>query len=60
MERTIEILRSVKETTEKKFVENSKFKRNAEPSDPIIDTDYHLDLLIELEEAIKILKNYVK
>ena len=57
MKQTIEILKKIRENHEIDFITNSIIKRQALNDCPIPDTEYDLDMIIELTLTIDILQN---
>ena len=57
MKQTIEILKKIRENHEMDFITNSIIKRETLKHCPIPDTEYDLDMIIELTLAIDILQN---
>jgi hypothetical protein len=57
MERTIRTLKEMKEKAEKSFIENSIIVHGARLDSPVPDAKSHLEMIIELNQAISILEN---
>jgi hypothetical protein len=59
MERTIITLKEMREKAEKSFIENSIFVHMASLDSPIPDTKSDLEMIIELNQAISTLENFI-
>jgi hypothetical protein len=57
MERTIRILKEMREKAEKSFIENSIIVHRSMSHSPIPDTKSDLEMIIELNQAISTLEN---
>jgi hypothetical protein len=58
MERTIKTLKEMREKSERNFIDNSLIVMNTRGIDrPIPDTQYDLEMIAELNQAISILEN---
>ena len=57
MERTIRVLKEMREKAERSFIDNSLIVRNTRGDRPIPDTDSDLEMIAELNQAISILEN---
>ena len=57
MERTIKTLKEMREKSERNFIDNSLIVMNTREIDrPIPDTQYDLEMIAELNQAISILE----
>jgi hypothetical protein len=59
MERTIRALKEMREKAEKSFIENSIIVHGARLDRPVPDAKSDLEMIIELNQAISILENYL-
>ena len=57
MERIIRTLKEMREKAERSFIDNSLIVRNTRGDRPIPDTEYDLEMIAELNQAISILEN---
>ncbi len=58
MERTIRTLKETREKSERNFIDNSLIVMNTKGIDrPIPDTQFDLEMIAELNQAISILEN---
>jgi hypothetical protein len=59
MERTIRTLKEMREKAEKSFIENSIIVHRARLDSPVPDAKADLEMILELNQAISILENFL-